>query len=64
MVEDGIASEAIRKTISKNDAANADAEATTLFGIYGTKQRIKIGKILKDHGVYAPHNMVSVCSTF
>ena len=34
-------------------------EATTLFGIYGTKQRIKIGKILKDHGVYAPHNMVS-----
>jgi hypothetical protein len=59
MVEDGIATEATRKKISKDDAANDDADATTLFGIFGTKQRIRLGKILKDHGLYAPHNMAN-----
>ena len=59
MVEDGIASEAIRKKISKDDAANDDADATALFGVFGTKQRIRINKILKDHGLYAPHNMAN-----
>jgi hypothetical protein len=51
MVEDGIASEAVRKKIFKDDAANADIEATTLFGICRTMQRIKIGKTLKDNRV-------------
>jgi hypothetical protein len=59
MVEDGIASEATRKKISKDDAANDDAEATTLFGVFGTKQKIRINKILKDHGLYASHNMAN-----
>ena len=59
MVEDGIASEAIRKKISKDDAANDDADATALFGVFETKQRIRINKILKDHGLYAPHNMAN-----
>ena len=59
MVEDGIASEATRKKISKEDAANHVAEATTLFGVFGTKQKIRINKILKDHGLYAPHNMAN-----
>ena len=59
MVEDGIASEATRKKISKDDAANDDAEATALFGVFGTKQKIRINKILKDHGLYAPHNMAN-----
>jgi hypothetical protein len=59
MVEDGIASEATRKKISKDDAANDDAEATALFGVFGTRQKIRINKILKDHGLYAPHNMAN-----
>jgi hypothetical protein len=57
MVEDGIASEATKKKISKDDAANDDVDAAALFEVFGTKQRIRIGKILKDHGLYAPHNM-------
>ena len=59
MAEDGIASEATRKKISKDDAANDDMDAAALFGVFGTKQRIRINKILKDHGLYAPHNMVN-----
>ena len=46
MVEDGIASDAMRKEVSKDDVANDDADATALFGMYGTKQKIKMGKIL------------------
>jgi hypothetical protein len=56
MVEDGIASEATRKKISKDDAVNDDADAT---GVFGTKQKIRINKILKDHALYAPHNMTN-----
>ncbi|CAB4013324.1 Hypothetical predicted protein [Paramuricea clavata] len=40
MVEDGIASEATRKKISKDDDANDDVDATSLFEVFGTKQRI------------------------
>ncbi|CAB4016852.1 Hypothetical predicted protein [Paramuricea clavata] len=58
-IQDGIATEAVRKKISKDDEANADADATTLFGIFGTKQRMKITKILKDHGFYAPYHMAN-----
>ena len=59
MVEDGIASGATRKKISKDDAANDDADAAALSEVFGTKQRIRIGKILNDHGLYAPHNMAN-----
>ncbi|CAB4023220.1 Hypothetical predicted protein [Paramuricea clavata] len=59
MVGNGIASETTRKKISKNDAANDDVDATALFEVFGTKQRIRIGKIIKDHGLYAPHNMAN-----
>jgi hypothetical protein len=59
MIEDGIASEATRKKISKDDAVNGDADATALFSVFGTKQRITINKILKDHGLYAAHNMAN-----
>ena len=59
MVEDGIATEATRKKMSKDDAANDDVDATALFEVFGTKQRIRINKILKDHGLCAPHNMVN-----
>ena len=59
MVENGIASEDTRKKISKDDAANDDVDATALFEVFGTKQRIRIGKILNDYGLYAPHNMAN-----
>ena len=58
-LENGIATEATRKKISKDDAANDDADATALFGVFGRKQRIRVNKILKDHGLYAPHNMAN-----
>jgi hypothetical protein len=58
-MEDGIASDAIRKEVTKDDVANDDVDAIALFGMYGTKQKIKMGKILKDHGLYAPHNMAN-----
>lgn len=28
-----------------------------MFSIHGTKQKIELGWILKDHGLYAPFNM-------
>ncbi|CAB4005762.1 Hypothetical predicted protein [Paramuricea clavata] len=56
-VEDGIATEAARKKISKDDDVNDDATATALFNVFGTKQKIRIHKILGDHGLYAPYNM-------
>ena len=61
MVEEGIVTEAVRKAISKDDASTPadDSSAAVLSGIYGTKQKVMIGKILKDHGLYAPHNMIS-----
>ena len=54
MVEDGIASEATRKKISKDAAANDDADATALFGVFGTKQRSGSIKSLKITG-FTPH---------
>ena len=45
MVDDGIASLAVRKKISKDDAQNDDAYATLAFNIYGTEQRIHLDKI-------------------
>jgi hypothetical protein len=55
--EDGIASEATRKKISKDDAANDGVDAAALVEVFGTKQRIRIGKILKDHGLYTLHTI-------
>ena len=52
MVEDGIASLAVRKKISGDDATNDDQDAATFFKVYGTKQQIKLGHILKDHGLH------------
>ena len=30
-----------------------------MYNVHGTKQRIKQGKILEDHGLYAPDIMVA-----
>ena len=64
MVEYGITNENLRKLISKDDsgAASGDAEKVSdalMYAVHGTKQRIKLGKILEDHGLYAPYSMVN-----
>lgn len=28
-----------------------------MFGVYGNKQNLKIGKVIEDHGLYAPFKM-------
>ena len=64
LIEYGIANENLRKLISKDDsgATSGDAEKVSdglMFNVLGTKQRIKLGKILEDHGLYAPYSMIN-----
>ena len=64
MVEYGIANENLRKLISKDDtgAASGDDDKVSdalMFAVHGTKQRIRLGKILEDHGLYAPYSMIN-----
>ena len=64
LIEYGIGSENMRKLISKDDsgAVVGDAEKVSdglMFSILGSKQRIKLGKILEDHGLYAPYSMIN-----
>ena len=64
MIEYGIGSENLRKLISKDDtAASSGSEDKVsdalMFSVHGTKQRIKLGKILEDHGLYAPYSMIN-----
>ena len=59
LIEYGIGSENLRKLISKDDSAVSSGDAgkvsdALMFSIHSTKQRIKLGKILEDHGLYAP----------
>ena len=64
MVEYGIANENLRKLISKDDtgASSGDDNKVSdalMFAVHGTKQRIRLGKILEDHGLYAPYSMIN-----
>ena len=64
LIEYGIGSENMRKLISKDDsgATVGDAEKVSdglMFSILGSKQRIKLGKILEDHGLYSPYSMIN-----
>ena len=64
LIEYGIANENMRKLISKDDSgATSGDEAKVsdglMFSVLGTKQRIKLGKILEDHGLYAPYSMIN-----
>ena len=50
--------------ISKDDTAASSGSVdkvsdALMFSIHGTKQRIKLGKILEDHGLYAPYSMIN-----
>ena len=58
----GIAGENMRKLISKDDTGTSSgSESNRLDGvvhkIIGSTQRISLGKILEDHGLYAPFYM-------
>lgn len=61
-VQYGIANETLRKPISKdNSGANSgDAQNVCdglMFSIHGTLQKIRLKKILENHGLYAPFKM-------
>ena len=64
MIEYGVAGLNLRKLISKDDsgASSGDEEKVSdalMFKVHGTKQRIKLGKILEDHGLSAPYEMIN-----
>ena len=64
MVEYGVAGENLRKLISKDDSGAKSGNTSKvsdalMFNVHGTKQRIKLGKILEDHGLYSPHDMTN-----
>ena len=61
-IEHGIGSTNLRKLISKDDSGATSGDATKLseklmYDIYGTKQKICLDKIIRDHGLYAPFQM-------
>ena len=60
----GIGRENLRKLISKDDSGasrgNANKVADKLmFDIHGTKQSLKLEKIISDHELYAPYGMIN-----
>ena len=64
MIEYGIAGENLRKLISKDDTGaktgnTSKVSDALMFSVHGTKQRIKLGKILEDHDLYSPHDMIN-----
>jgi hypothetical protein len=63
MVEYGIMNENTRKLLSKDDSADQTAKTEGDYDLVMAKayreQKMKLGKILNDHGPYAPYNMKS-----
>lgn len=62
MIDYGVGPENLRKLISGDDSGAASGNAAKvsdglMFSVIGTKQRIKLGKIMDDHGLYAPFSM-------
>ena len=64
MIQYGIGNENVRKLISK-DSSGATSGTTQkvsdklMFDIFGTKQCLKLEKILSTHGLYAPYGMLN-----
>lgn len=59
-LEYGIAHENLRKLISGDDSGkktNAEASDVLTLAILGTRQKISLGHILEDHGLFHPHSM-------
>ena len=68
LIEYGIGSENMRKLICKDDsgATTGDSEKVSdglIYSVLGSIQRIKLGKILEDHGLYAPYSMINTPSS-
>ena len=63
MIEYGIMNENTRKLLSKDDSADQTAKTEGDYDLVMVKvykeQKVKLGKILNDHGPYAPYNMKS-----
>ena len=64
MIEYGIGNENVRKLISKDSsgASSGDSQKVSdklMFDIFGTKQCLKLEKILSTHGLYAPYGMIN-----
>ena len=64
MIEYGIGNENVRKLISKDDSAASSGNSQKvsdklMFDIFGTKQCLKLEKILSTHGLYAPYGMMN-----
>ncbi len=56
MSEYGIATENLRKLMSGDDSANSNvADDNSLFKVCGKRVKIKLGKVLKDQGLFVPH---------
>ena len=55
MADVGIMNENTKKLISEDDSADKSVVADkTVVDVFGGRVRIKLGKILNDHGLYAP----------
>ena len=52
MADVGIMNENTRKIISEDDSA--DKSVVAVVDVFDGRVRIKLGKILNDHGLYAP----------
>ena len=64
MIEFGIGHENLRKLISKDDLGASSGKTSKvsyklMYDVHGTKQKIKLTKILEDHGFYAPYYMIN-----
>ena len=64
MIEYGIGNENLRKLVSKDDSGATSGNTSKvsdklMYDMHGTKQTIKLDKILKDHGFYAPYGMIN-----
>ena len=64
MIEYGIGNKNVRKLISKDSSGassgNTQKESDKrMFDIFGTKQCLKLEKILSTHGLYSPHGMIN-----
>ena len=64
MIEYGIGNENVRKLISKDDSGVTSGNPQKvsdklMFDIFGTKQCLKLEKILSTHGLYSPYGMMN-----
>ena len=64
VIEYGIGNENVRKLISKDDSGAKSGNTqkvsdALMFDIFGTKQCLKLEKILSTHGLYSPYGMIN-----